>query len=153
MQSLVRIFYNYPLISAIISWMIAQLIKAITDLVKNHRFSFLILTSSGGMPSSHSALVVSLATAVGLSQGFDSAVFAAAASLAFIVMYDASGVRRAAGEQAKILNRILDDIEGGIKDEFPKRLKELLGHTPLQVYAGAALGMAVAIAGYFIVFA
>ena len=95
---------------------------------------------------------MSIAVALGITQGFDYPVFAVAAAFAFIVMYDASGVRRAAGEQAKILNRILDDIEGGIKDEFPKRLKELIGHTPKQVYAGAILGIIIAVSGYFIVY-
>ena len=138
-------FSNYPLICAFMSWISAQIIKTIIWFLQNRKFNFVSLVASGGMPSSHSASVCALATATGRLSGFNSVSFAISALLAFIVMYDAAGVRRAAGEQAKILNRIMDDIEHGITENMPKRLKELVGHTPLQVFAGAVLGIMISI--------
>lgn len=95
------------------------------------------------MPSSHSAFVTSLATGVGLVEGFDSTLFALAAVFALIVMYDAAGVRRAAGKQARVLNAIIEDLNR--RELHPERLRELLGHTPVEVVAGARLGVLVAI--------
>ena len=95
------------------------------------------------MPSSHSAFVTSLSTAVGIELGFDSVIFALAAAFAVVVMYDASGVRRAAGRQAKVLNAILEDLNR--RELHPERLRELLGHTPFEVLVGALLGVVVAV--------
>ena len=140
-----KIFTNYPLWCAAVSWITAQVIKSVIWIIQKQRFSFISLVASGGMPSSHSATVCALATATGRLNGFNSVDFAISFILAFIVMYDAAGVRRSAGEQAKILNRMMEDIERGETENMPKRLKELIGHTPLQVFAGAALGIMVGI--------
>lgn len=145
MSALMKIFTNYPLWCAAISWIVAQILKSVIWVIQKRRFSFISIVASGGMPSSHSATVCALATATGRLNGFDSVDFAISFILAFIVMYDAAGVRRSAGEQAKILNRIMEDIERGETENMPKRLKELIGHTPLQVFAGAVLGIMIGI--------
>lgn len=95
------------------------------------------------MPSSHSAFVTSLGTAIGLTEGFHSTLFALSAAFALIVMYDASGVRRAAGKQAKVLNTIIEDLR--MRELHPERLRELLGHTPFEVLIGAILGIVIAV--------
>ena len=144
MQFFNEIIGNRILWTAIISWAIAQLIKIIIDLVKYRKLNWSLLFATGGMPSSHSSLVVSLATAVGLREGFGSSVFAVATVLAFVVVYDAQGIRRQAGYQAHIINVMLENIENtGIK--LDKNLKELLGHTPVQVIGGVILGILVAL--------
>jgi len=145
MSVLIDIFTNYPLLCALVSWITAQVLKSIIWVIQNRKFSFTSLVASGGMPSSHSATVCALATATGRLNGFNSVNFAISFILAFIVMYDAAGVRRSAGEQAKTLNRIMEDIERGNTENMPKRLKELVGHTPLQVFAGAILGIMIGI--------
>jgi uncharacterized protein len=111
---------------------------------KDRKVDFTRIVSSGGMPSSHSSFVTSLATIVGFERGFESIEFAMITVFALIVMYDASGVRRAVGKQAAILNTILDDWHHK-KPIEQKRLKELIGHTPKEVYAGALLGILVAV--------
>lgn len=137
---------NNPVIQvSIISWAIAQLIKFITVLIKYKRFDFERFFGAGGMPSSHSSLVCSMTTSVGLIEGFDSPIFAACIVVALITMYDAAGVRRAAGKQARVLNQIvaaMDDKDDLIVNE---KLKELLGHTPIEVFCGACLGIAIAL--------
>lgn len=144
MNFFLQIINNQILVTAIVSWALAQLIKIIIELIKTHRLNWQLLFATGGMPSSHSALVVSLALAVGLRQGFSSAFFAIATVFAFVVMYDAQGIRRQAGTQAHIINVMLENIENtGIK--LDKNLKELLGHTPVQVLGGAILGIIVAL--------
>lgn len=136
-------------VTAIICWFAAQVIKVITVLVVDRRIDFGRFVGSGGMPSSHSAFVTGLATSVGLSSGFASEVFSIAAVLALVVMYDAAGVRRAAGEQAKILNQLVEEWGKQNYKNTEVRLKELLGHTPLQVTAGAILGIAIAMLRHF----
>lgn len=128
----------------VIAWAIAQAFKVIIDSVQNRRFDIRRLASSSGMPSSHTALVLSLTTVIGSRRGIDSPEFAISAVFSSVVMYDATGVRRAAGHQARVLNRIIDDLfhQEGIKEE---RLRELLGHTPVEVIAGALLGILVAL--------
>lgn len=143
MGEIIGIVQNYVLVCAFISWAIAQTIKCITDVVKNKKFDFNILVSSGGMPSSHSSTVCAVAAAAARSCGTRTVEFALAFVLAFIVMYDAAGVRRAAGEQAKLLNRITADISNGDTRYLDKNLKELIGHSPLQVVAGAVLGVII----------
>lgn len=126
-----------------VAWVIAQTSKVIVDSVLLHRFSVRRLATAGGMPSSHSALVVALTTIIGRLQGIESPLFAMALVFSTVVMYDATGVRRAAGQQAMILNRLLDDLfiaHQGIRQE---RLRELLGHTPIEVIAGALLGLVI----------
>ena len=134
-----------PLATALISWFVAQLIKVIIILITDKKLDMSRFIGSGGMPSSHSAIVCSLTTAIGLTNGFSSAIFALSTVTSLIVMYDAAGVRRAAGQQAKILNKIIADWE---KEDYTKtgeKLKELLGHSPKEVSAGALLGILIGI--------
>ena len=133
------------LVTSAIAWFIAQCIKVITVLVKNKKLDFRRFIGSGGMPSSHSSFVVSLATSIGIKDGFASDIFAASAVMALVVMYDAAGVRRAAGQQARILNKLVREWEKNDFTQTEKKLKELLGHTPFEVFAGAILGIAVAL--------
>jgi acid phosphatase family membrane protein YuiD len=144
MQELGNIFQNQALAASIAACLIAQALKAIIDIVRNGKVNIRTLFSTGGMPSAHSALVGALATSIGLQIGWNSNEFAIASLFAAIVMYDAAGVRQAAGKQARILNQIIDELfqEGHTLNE--ERLKELLGHTPTQVLVGLALGMAIA---------
>lgn len=148
MDYLLRIANNDILQTALISWLAAQIIKVIIVFIIERRLDFTRLTGSGGMPSSHSSFTVSLAAAAGFTSGFDSVNFALASAFAIVVMYDASGVRRSAGQQAVILNRIVERIGKDDISETGKKLKELLGHTPMEVFAGAILGVIIAIARY-----
>ncbi len=129
------------------AWMLAQICKIIVNFCLNHNFDFRLLVSSGGMPSSHSALVCALAASVGSIDGVYSTYFALAMVLALVVMYDACNVRRAAGEQAKILNYIMERWAELSPTLVTRELKELLGHTPFQVIMGAILGTVVGIVG------
>jgi acid phosphatase family membrane protein YuiD len=134
-----KIAYNVPLWAAIISWAIAQGSKIILTLITEKRFDATRIVGTGGMPSSHTALVVALAFSIGKYNGFDSAFFAIALIFCFVVMYDAAGIRRAAGKQAEIINMLIID------HEVPnmEKLKELLGHTPLEVFVGGILGIVI----------
>lgn len=123
---------------------IAQIIKFFLHLLMDRKVDFRLFTTTGGMPSAHSACVVGLSTTVGLLRGFDSVEFAIAMGQALVVMYDAAGLRRAAGRQAACLNRILDDFYKHEIQAIGGRLKELLGHTPIQVFWGAVLGFVYA---------
>ena len=129
------------------SWAAAQTIKVILGVIRERRFNFKWFVGSGGMPSSQAALVVGVTTAIGLSYGFDSGLFAMAFGFSVITMFDAQGVRRQSGHQAEALNRILDDVYAnkGLQEE---PLKEFLGHTPIEVFAGALLGMFMALFFY-----
>ena len=117
-------------------WFFIQLFKLLYDLVTTKKFNFKRILGAGGMPSSHSAVVTSLTTMIGLSQGANSPMFALAVIFSFIVMYDAAGVRRAAGKQAKLLNKIVQ-TPGLSGVEVNEKLQEVLGHTPIQVIVGA----------------
>lgn len=146
MDYLSAILNNYLLISAISGWFIAQVLKTLIDLAITKSFSAERLTGAGGMPSAHSATVCALATAAALKYGLNSEVFAISAILAIIVMYDARGVRRETGNQAVILNQIIDYFNNKSPEKIAfteDNLKELIGHTPLQVIAGALLGIIV----------
>ncbi|NLL43676.1 MAG: divergent PAP2 family protein [Firmicutes bacterium] len=134
---------NEVLMAAILAWALAQIFKIISWAFVSKELNFRRLVEPGGMPSSHSAFVTSLCTGVGLRDGFDSTMFALAAVFAVIVMYDASGVRRAAGKQARVLNRMIEDLNR--RELHPERLRELLGHTPFEVVVGAALGILIAL--------
>ena len=137
-------FYNtgYEVIFVAFSGIVvAQIIKFFFHLIVKRQVDLRLFTTTGGMPSSHAAGVIGLSTAVGLIKVFDSIVFAIALGYAFIVMYDAAGVRRAAGKQAACLNRIIMDIYKQDLQEAGGKLKELLGHTPLQVFIGALFGV------------
>lgn len=124
----------------ILLWFCIQLFKLIYDLYTTKKFNFKRLLGAGGMPSSHSAVVTSLATLVGKNVGVDSATFAIALIFAFVVMYDACGVRRAAGKQAKVLNDIVN-TPGLSGVQVQEKLQEALGHTPVQVFVGALIGV------------
>ena len=128
---------------ALLAWFLAQLIKVILELVLLGRFDVKRFVSSGGMPSSHSALVVAAATAIGRLYGFDGPAFALAAVLSAVVMYDACNVRRSAGDTARLVNQLLEHVEKLTAEDFADDLKIIMGHTPLQVGAGAILGLAI----------
>jgi hypothetical protein len=145
MSSIAGIFKNDILWTALLGWLTAQVIKVILVFITNKRLDFKRLTGSGGMPSSHSSITMSLTMSIGFVYGFDSGLFAVAMIMSFVVMYDASGVRRSAGQQAAILNKLVEDWENGKFKNTDKKLKELLGHTPLEVLAGALLGIIIAI--------
>lgn len=140
---------NVILMTALTAWFTAQLLKTMTAYWRHGAFNAERLIGAGGMPSSHTALVVSLAFGVALKAGTASDLFALAVILAGIVMYDAAGVRRAAGKQAKVLNKLVRElrVEHKVRDN---RLKELLGHTPLEVMGGAVHGLLVAYLFYVI---
>ncbi len=133
---------NHILLASFIGWAAAQIIKPIYELIRQRKFVVSPLVSSGGMPSSHSALVTALATSTGRVAGLGSAVFAITVVLASIVMYDAAGVRRAVSIQARILNQMIDEAFQG-HPFAEKRLRELIGHTPIQVLVGALLGIGI----------
>ena len=133
---------NRVLLAAFVAWAIAQISKTLYELIRYRKLRFNRLVSSGGMPSSHSALVTGLATATGRVAGVASILFAITFILACIVMYDAAGVRRAVSIQARILNQMIDEAFQG-KPFAEKRLRELIGHTPTQVIVGGLLGVAV----------
>lgn len=130
------------LLPPLVAWTIAQTSKVVLESVRHHRLNLRVLAAMGGMPSSHSALVMALTTAIGRINGVGSVYFAIALIFSVVVMYDAAGVRRAAGRQAMVLNRLVDDLvaQRGIQEE---RLRELVGHTPFEVIVGALLGIAI----------
>lgn len=144
MGVLIEILSNQTVFIPATAWFIAQTAKVFSYVLQNKKFDFRRFFGSGGMPSSHSAFVVSLATVVGRSQGFDSPVFGVAFAIALIVMYDATGVRRAAGRQAQVLNKLIAETQKG-EPRFEERLKELIGHSPIEVFIGALLGVVVAV--------
>lgn len=134
------VFNNKVLMVTVTSWLIAQSIKVTFGVVRERRFNFKWLIGTGGMPSSHAAGATALATACGLHAGFQSVPFALATVFALVTMFDAQGVRRSAGQQAAILNQIMDDMYWSGKLESEKLL-ELIGHSPLQVLVGGLLGI------------
>ena len=133
--------YRY-LIVPFATWFFIQLFKLIYDLVTRKKFNFKRFLGAGGMPSSHSAVVVALCTMIGKNYGINSAIFGLSVVFAFVVMYDAAGVRRAAGKQAKLLNKIVQ-TPGLSNVEVTEKLQEVLGHTPTQVFVGAFIGLIV----------
>jgi acid phosphatase family membrane protein YuiD len=144
MQDIGNILNNRVLLVALVACFVAQGLKLIIDLVQNRKLNVHVLVTTGGMPSAHSALVTALATGIGQTLNWTSPEFALATIFAIIVMYDAAGVRQAAGKQARVLNQMIDELFQE-KPEFNQdRLKELLGHTPVQVLAGSVLGITVA---------
>jgi acid phosphatase family membrane protein YuiD len=130
------------LLAPLVAWSIAQAAKVIYTSVRQRRLNLRVLAETGGMPSSHSAIVMGLSASVGKYSGLSSAAFAIALIFSFVVMYDAAGLRRAAGRQAEILNRLVEDLVHmrGVQEQ---KLRELLGHTPVEVLVGAVLGIAV----------
>lgn len=142
MNFIEQIFNNKVLITCVTAWFIAQILKMIITFYKTKRIDLTRFVGAGGMPSSHTSFVMSLATSFGKIYGWSSPLFAMSVCFAIIVMYDAAGVRRAAGYQAKVLNMIIDDLTHH-KPLGNERLKELLGHTPKEVFAGAILGIII----------
>ena len=130
------------LLPPLVAWAIAQVAKVTLTSVQQRRLNLRVLAETGGMPSSHSAIVAGLTTAVGKNAGLTSAAFAIALIFTFVVMYDAAGLRRAAGRQAEVLNRLVEDLVHmrGVQEA---RLRELLGHTPMEVLVGALIGFVV----------
>lgn len=147
MQVIRDLFGNYVLISAAIAWGIAQFLKLFTSWFGNKKFDIKMVFSNGGMPSSHSSTVMAVCTACAIQEGVASPYFAISLILAMIVMNDAFGVRWETGEQAKILNRITEELFSDDPERINTGLKELVGHTPFQVLMGGLLGIVVAI-GY-----
>ena len=134
--------HNKYIIIPVLTWFFIQLFKLVYDLVTTKKFNFKRILGAGGMPSSHTAVVMSLSTLIGKEFGFNSPIFALSMVFAFVVMYDAAGVRRAAGKQATLLNKIVETP--GLSDlEVQERLVEVLGHTPTQVIVGAIIGIIV----------
>lgn len=121
-----------------------QIIKFILFTAQTKKINFKIFTTTGGMPSTHSAAVIALSTIVGILEGFDSIVFAMSLGFSFVIMYDAAGLRRAAGKTATCLNKVMEEIYNHDLEAVGGKLKELLGHTPLEVWVGAAYGFVFA---------
>ncbi len=141
------IFYNKILGVSVLSWFIAQLLKVIFTLIQEKRLDLSQLTASGGMPSSHSSFTMALAVGTGQLHGYDSTLFAIAFVFSCVVMYDAANVRFQAGRQAMLINKIMENMKDH-KITIDYTLKEILGHTPTQVFAGALLGIIVALVGF-----
>lgn len=137
-----NIWNNEHLWIPLITWVIVQSCKVIIDLIKNKKLNVKRMWGAGGMPSSHSALMTSLATTIAYTEGLESPLFAITVIMAGVVMYDAAGVRRAAGKQARVLNQIIESEGQNIN--IQEKLIELLGHTPVEVLAGAFVGILVA---------
>ena len=135
--------HNYVLIAALIGWGIAQLLKIPIEYLQTHRWNWALFVQAGGMPSSHSALIVGITHAIGLSVGFDTPLFALAFAMAMIVIYDATGIRRQAGKHAELINAMINDLASGhpLKEE---QLREVLGHTPLEALGGILVGLITA---------
>ena len=142
-MNLVGLFHNDVLLSALIAWLTAQGLKAPMEYFRSHRWQWTMVFVAGGMPSSHSALIVGATQAIGLHQGYDSPLFALGVVISMIVTYDAAGVRRQAGKHAERINILFDELmRGQMPDE--KELREVLGHTPLEVAGGVLWGIVVA---------
>ena len=142
MNDLQKMITNRYLYIPLILWFCIQTFKVIYELIKTRKFNFKRIVGAGGMPSSHSAIAMCIATMIGKAEGFDSNIFALALIFALVVMYDAAGVRRAAGKQAKLLNQLVE-TPGLSGIQVSEKLVEVLGHTPIQVVVGAAIGVIV----------
>jgi len=148
-MNLSEILKNYPLISAFFAWLLAQLIKMPLDYLQHKHWNWMLFFSAGGMPSSHSATMTAVTLSIGLFYGFDSPLFALGIAITSIVVYDAANVRRQAGIQAQKINILVNELLRGhpISDDD---LREVLGHTPLEVIGGILLGIAIAISVWLI---
>jgi uncharacterized protein len=152
---------NFPLWSAFAAIIFAQVVKVPIEFLATRKLEWGLVFSTGGMPSSHSAAVTALTTAIGLSEGVGSPYFAISTIFAVIVMFDATGVRRHAGEQATVLNKLVADFNRFVTEakmwpeqaqkEKEKKLKELLGHQPIEVFFGALTGIAISCLIYFFI--
>jgi len=154
------LLYNFPLLAALFSILFAQFIKVPIQYIGSKKLDWSLLTSTGGMPSSHSAAVTALSTGVAIESGLGSSIFAVSAVFAIITMFDASGIRRHAGEQATVLNQLVADFNRFVeeakvwpkteKQEKQKKLKELLGHQPIEVLFGGLTGILLTILLYYL---
>ncbi len=142
-MNILDVFQNRALVTGLIAWGLAQVIKIPLEYLRTNRWNWALLFSTGGMPSSHTALLTSVTHAVGLYYGFDNPLFALGVAITMVVTYDAAGVRRQAGEHAQRINVIFDELLRG-KPVDQKELREVLGHTPLEVTGGILFGIAVA---------
>ncbi len=144
MTRLSEFLQNRVLLATLVAWLVAQTIKVLLAVRRQKRFDFRWFLGTGGMPSAHSSGVAALATGAGLQLGFHTPGFAVAVIFALVTMFDAQGVRRAAGRQAVVLNKMIGEVytSGHLKEEH---LKELIGHTPIEVIVGAAIGSLIAI--------
>jgi acid phosphatase family membrane protein YuiD len=142
---------NFSFVAVVISWFVAQMIKTTIYRYAEGKWNFWHFFQAGGMPSTHSASVTALTLSVGLTVGWGTPLFTACMVFALIVMYDATGVRRAAGKQAEILNRVVDDIYSTGKIRIEK-LREILGHDPIEVFAGAGLAIVATLITYYVYF-
>lgn len=143
------LFTNQILAAALISWFLGQFLKVPIEYLVKRRWNWALWFSSGGMPSSHSSLMVATTLAIGLYDGFGTPLFALAVAISMVVIYDAAGVRRQAGFHAQKINIMFEELFQG-RPIPPERLKEVLGHTPREVLGGMALGLAVALLTYWI---
>lgn len=148
MKYLSQFLQNPILAPAITAWLSAQVIKLLLTLIFHRKLDLVRLVGAGGMPSSHASTVTATAATAGLVAGFDSLLFGVTAMFALVVMYDAAGVRRAAGVQARLLNELIENFFSAHYINR-KKLKELLGHTPIEVLAGALLGIIVSLVFYY----
>ena len=143
MMSLSKILlFNPILLAALTAWLIAQVLKVLIEFIKFKKWNWALVFQSGGMPSSHSAMVSAMALSIGLIMGFDTAVFAVVAVFAMIVIYDATGIRRESGKQAVLINSIIEEFSKG-KIPPGEKLKEVLGHTPGEAFLGTLLGLTI----------
>ena len=151
MYSLKTLFSNFWVMSAFLSWIVAQILKIFTGVFKEQKFNVrTMLFGTGGMPSSHTATVTALVTAIAITEGFGSPLFALAGVLLMVVMIDATGVRRETGHQSKALNIILGELFTDPPQEINRHFKELIGHTPLQVFFGCLTGFLTTLLVYLI---
>ncbi|MBP3648976.1 MAG: divergent PAP2 family protein [Clostridia bacterium] len=152
MSSIGEILNNHVLFVVLLGWFVAQALKIPIHRIVEHEWDFSRFHGSGGMPSSHSSMVTAGAVAIGAVEGFGTPIFALAVAFAMVVMYDAAGVRRETGTQAAVINQILKDVLINGKQISDEELKELVGHTPLEVACGAFTGLIVAVVYLLIVF-
>jgi uncharacterized protein len=156
-----KLFSNFPLWTALFSIVFAQISKVPWNYIITRKWDWNWLYNSGGMPSGHTSAITSLATSIGLTKGWDSSLFAIAAVVGIIVMYDATGVRRQAGMHAQVLNRLMEDFTILVNElrhlkNYPnsetriQKLKEILGHQPIEVFAGAWFGISMALLMYWL---
>lgn len=137
------LLHNYVLIAGLIAWSLAQIMKVPLEYLRTQRWNWALLIAPGGMPSSHSALMISVTYAVGLFHGYDTSLFALCVAVSMVVIYDATNIRRQAGKHAEMINAMIRDLAAGhpLKEE---QLREVLGHTPLEVLGGIVLGLIIA---------
>jgi uncharacterized protein len=148
-MNILNVFSNQVLLAALASWSLAQIVKVPLEYLETRRWNWALLLRAGGMPSSHSALIASATHAIGLYHGFETPLYALSFILAMIVIYDATGIRRQAGKHAEIINAMVKDLATGhpLQEE---KLREVLGHTPVEALWGTILGLIVAQLYWFV---